>query len=176
MKKKYFIKRDALIVLVIILSITVACHSQVRDTSSNPLSISGMVDVNFNKNFNNPASHINDYRNFDIYENQFNLNFAKLVLQKSAEPVGFRIDLGFGQTMDIVNSDASLGGEKSLRNVEDAYLTAIVPWGNGLTINAGKLVTHMGGEVIETPQNINYSRSILFAYAIPFYHLVYRFF
>ena len=171
MKKKYFIKRDALIVLVIILSITVACHSQVRDTSSNPLSISGMVDVNFNKNFNNPASHINDYRNFDIYENQFNLNFAKLVLQKSAEPVGFRIDLGFGQTMDIVNSDASLGGEKSLRNVEDAYLTAIVPWGNGLTINAGKLVTHMGGEVIETPQNINYSRSILFAYAIPFYHL-----
>jgi len=73
--------------------------------------------------------------------------------------------------MDLVNSDASLGTEKSLRNVEDAYLTAVLPVGNGLTINAGKLVTHMGGEVIETIGNINYSRSILFAYAIPYYHL-----
>jgi len=168
MKKKNINK--ALVAILIIFNASFV-YSQVKDTSNNSLSISGMVDVNFNKNFNNPASHINDYRNFDVYENQFNLNFAKLVLQKSAEPVGFRIDLGFGQTMDIVNSDASLSGEKSLRNVEDAYLTGVVPWGNGLTINAGKLVTHMGGEVIETSGNINYSRSILFAYAIPFYHL-----
>lgn len=171
MKKTFITKKNALIASLIFLTMANISYSQTKDTVSNPLSISGMVDVNFSKNFNNPASHINDYRNFDIYENQFNLNFAKLVLQKSASPVGFRIDLGFGQTMDIVNSDASLGGEKSLRNVEDAYLTAVVPWGNGLTINAGKLVTHMGGEVIETSGNINYSRSILFAYAIPFYHL-----
>ncbi len=171
MKKIYIIKRSALIASIIVLTIINKCYPQTKDSSSNPFSISGLVDVNFSKNFNNPVSHLNDYRNFDIYENQFNLNFAKLVFQKSAAPVGFRIDLGFGQTMDIVNSDASLGGEKSLRNVEDAYLTGVIPWGNGLTINAGKLVTHMGGEVIETNGNINYSRSILFAYAIPFYHL-----
>ena len=146
-------------------------NAQSKDSTSNPLSITGMVDVNFNKNFNNPASHINDYRNFDVYENQFNVNLAKITFQKAASPVGFRVDIGFGQTMDLVNSDASLGTEKSLRNVEDAYLTAVLPVGNGLTVNAGKLVTHMGGEVIESIGNINYSRSILFAYAIPYYHL-----
>ncbi len=161
------------IVLGLCTLISPSIFAQDKDTSSvsNPLSITGLIDINFNKNFNNPASHINAYRNFDIYENQFNLNLAKITLQKDASPVGFKVDLGFGQAMDIVNSDASLGGEKSLRNVEQAYLTAKLPIGNGLTVNAGKMVTHMGGEVIETNSNINYSRSFLFAYAIPYFHL-----
>jgi hypothetical protein len=34
----------------------------------------------------------------------------------------------------------------------------------------GKFVTHLGSEVIETKANWNYSRSLLFAWAIPFYH------
>ncbi len=157
--------------MLLIITGSIAAFCQSKDTTANPLSITGMVDVNFNKNFNNPASHINDYRNFDVYENQFNVNLAKITIQKTASPVGFRIDLGYGQTMDLVNSDASLGTEKSLRNVEDAYLTAVLPVGNGLTINAGKMVTHMGGEVIESISNINYSRSFLFAYAIPYFHL-----
>ena len=37
--------------------------------------------------------------------------------------------------------------------------------------DAGKFVTPMGAEVIESQDNWNYSRSILFGYAIPFYHL-----
>ena len=156
---------------LILISSSIISYSQTKDTSANPLSISGMVDVNFNKNFDNPASHINGYRNFDVYENQFNLNLAKVTIQKTASPVGFRIDLGFGQAMDLVNSDPSLGTEKSIRNVEQAYLTAVLPIGNGLTVNAGKMVTHMGGEVIESISNINYSRSFLFAYAIPYFHL-----
>ena len=147
--------------------------AQTKDTTAqnNPLSITGLVDVNFNKNFNNPASHINGFRNFDLYENQFNLNEARVTIQKSAAPVGFRVDLAYGQTMDLVNSDASLGSQKSLKNIEQAYLTAVIPIGNGLTVNAGKMATHMGGEVIETLGNINYSRSILFAYAIPYFHM-----
>lgn len=139
--------------------------------SNNPISITGMVDVYFSKNFNNPASHINDYRNFDITENQFDINLAKVTFQKTASPVGFRVDLGFGHAMDLINSDANLGYEKSLRNVEQAYLTAVLPIGSGLTIDAGKMSTHMGGEVIETSANINYSRSILFTYAIPYSHV-----
>ncbi|MCL5030515.1 MAG: porin [Bacteroidetes bacterium] len=171
MIKFYKSAKNYILISLFFIPLISTSYSQSKDTTSNPLSISGMVDVNFNKNFNNPASHINDYRNFDVYENQFNLSLAKITLQKTASPVGFRVDLGFGQTMDLVNSDASLGGEKSLRNVEDAYLTAVLPVGSGLTINAGKMVTHMGGEVIESISNINYSRSILFAYAIPYYHL-----
>jgi hypothetical protein len=37
--------------------------------------------------------------------------------------------------------------------------------------DAGKFVTPMGAEVIESQDNWNYTRSILFGYAIPFYHV-----
>ena len=36
--------------------------------------------------------------------------------------------------------------------------------------DAGKFVTPMGAEVIESQDNWNYTRSVLFGYAIPFYH------
>ena len=140
-------------------------------TDSSKLSITGSVDVNYNYNFNSPASMNNGYRNFDVKENQFNINLAKITLQKNASPVGFRIDVGYGQAMDLVNSNGNLGSQLSLRNIEQAYITAVVPIGNGLTVNAGKMVTHMGGEVIESASNINYSRSLLFTLAIPYAHL-----
>ena len=66
-------------------------------TDSSKLSITGSVDVNYNYNFNSPASMNNGYRNFDVKENQFNINLAKITLQKNASPVGFRIDVGYGQ-------------------------------------------------------------------------------
>ena len=34
----------------------------------------------------------------------------------------------------------------------------------------GKFVTSAGAEVIESKDNWNYSRSLLFAYAIPYWH------
>jgi hypothetical protein len=39
-----------------------------------------------------------------------------------------------------------------------------------LTVDFGKYVTQHGAEVIETKDNWNYSRSLLFTWAIPFYH------
>jgi len=53
--------------------------------------------------------------------------------------------------------------------LQQAYLTAVVPVGNGLTADVGKFVTHMGYEVIESKDNWNYSRSLLFAWAIPYF-------
>ncbi len=63
----------------------------------------------------------------------------------------------------------------TLANVQQAYVTAVIPVGSGLTVDAGKFVTHMGNEVIESNANWNYSRSYLFAYAIPYYHTGMRF-
>ena len=42
------------------------------------------------------------------------------------------------------------------------------------TIIGGKFVTSAGAEVINTPTNTNFSRSILFGYAIPFTHTGFR--
>jgi hypothetical protein len=41
---------------------------------------------------------------------------------------------------------------------------------NGLQLDFGEFVTSAGAEVIESHSNWNYSRSILFAFAIPYYH------
>ncbi|MGC8654749.1 MAG: outer membrane beta-barrel protein, partial [Candidatus Kryptoniota bacterium] len=75
-------------------------------------------------------------------------------------------------TNDIVQGIAPYGtnAHSTLSNLEQAYVTAIVPVGSGLTIDAGKFVTLMGFEVIETNANWNYSRSLLFSYAIPYFH------
>ncbi|MCL4538355.1 MAG: porin [Bacteroidetes bacterium] len=141
-------------------------------TATSGISWSGLVDVYYSQNFNNPSDQMNQMRNFDVYENQFGLSLAKVTLQKQASPVGFRIDMAFGTTNDIVQGIAPFGTNSysTLSNVEQAYLTFVLPVGRGLTIDAGKFVTHMGYEVIESNANWNYSRSFLFAYAIPYYH------
>src|SRR6478752_1634310 len=58
----------------------------------------------------------------------------------------------------------------SLNYVQQAYVSYLVPAGKGLTIDFGKFVTPAGAEVIENKDNFNYSRGLLFALAIPYYH------
>ena len=137
--------------------------------SVGPIEFSGLVDGYYNLNLNHPADKTNQLRNFDVRANQFSLNMAKLTLEHAADPVGFRVDFGFGRAFDIVHS-----GEKDLgvmRNVEQAYVSLKPPKGKGLQVDFGKFVTAAGAEVIETNSNWNYSRSLLFALAIPYYHM-----
>jgi hypothetical protein len=140
--------------------------------SSQAVSVSGFVDAYYSRNVASPESRMNKLRNFDIPENQINLSLAEIVLQKKAQPVGFRADIDFGTANDIVQGIAPYGTTpySTLANIQQAYLTVVIPVGNGLTADAGKFVTHMGYEVIESKDNWNYSRSLLFAWAIPYYH------
>jgi hypothetical protein len=54
--------------------------------------------------------------------------------------------------------------------VKEAYLSYLVPVGKGLQVDVGKFVTPLGAEVIESKDNWNYSRGLLFNYAIPLNH------
>ena len=141
-------------------------------TATSPISWSGLVDVYYSQNFNNPTNNMNQLRNFDIYNNQFGFNLAKLTVQEQAQPVGFRMDLAFGPTNDLVQGIAPYGTNalSTLSLLEQAYLEAVLPVGSGLTVDVGKFVTLMGNEVIESNANWNYSRSFSFAYAIPYFH------
>jgi len=140
--------------------------------AATPITWNAFIDVYYTRNFNDPSNRQNGFRNFDIYENQVTLGLADLTIQKQAQPVGFKVELGLGTTSDWVNTAQSTFGtvSPSLANVMQAYGTVIVPIGAGLTIDAGKFVTHMGNEVIVSQSNWNYSRSYLFAFAIPYYH------
>jgi hypothetical protein len=135
--------------------------------SVGPIDFSGLVDGYYDFNFNHPASGNNGLYNFDTKANQFSLSMAKLTMSHSADPIGFQVDFGFGKAFDIIN-----GGEPGIgiKNIEQAYVSWKPKKDSGFQMDFGKFVTSAGAEVIESNANWNYSRSILFAWAIPYYH------
>jgi putative OmpL-like beta-barrel porin-2 len=138
-----------------------------------PTSLSGFVDVYYGQNFNNPASQTNGLRFFDQSTNMFGLNLVELVVDKAPEVTnsrtGYHVALGFGQAMNAVNG-SDHGGLGFDQYLKEAYFSYLAPVGKGLQVDIGKFVTPHGAEVIETKDNWNYSRGLLFSYAIPYYH------
>lgn len=139
-----------------------------------PTTLSGFVDVYYGQNFNNPASQTNSLRFFDGATNQFGLNLVELVVDKAPDPsnsrTGYHVALGFGQAMNTVNASEPKSGLGFDQYLKEAYFSYLAPVGKGLQVDVGKFVTPAGAEVIETKDNWNYSRGILFSYAIPYYH------
>jgi hypothetical protein len=141
-----------------------------------PTTLSGFVDVFYGYNSNQPSNHLNAFHNFDINSSEIGLNMLELVADKgvsSDSRVGYHIALGFGQAMNQINGgDFGPGGTEPnfAQNLKEAYLEYMAPIGKGLQINVGKFVTPAGAEVIETKDNWNYTRGILFAWAIPYTH------
>ena len=138
--------------------------------SIGPIDFSGLVDGYYGFNANHPASSMNQLYNFDVKANQFSLNMAKLSMSHTADPVGFQVDLGFGRAFDIIHASEPNDAPSILRNVEQAYVSLKPAALKGLEVDLGQFVTSAGAEVIETNSNWNYSRSLLFAWAIPYYH------
>lgn len=132
------------------------------------IDFSGLIDGYYLENFNHPASSFNQLYNFDVKANQFSLNMAKLTLNHDPDPVGFRIDFGFGRAFDIVH--AADTAPDIFRHLEQVYVSLKPPKMKGFEVDFGEFVTSAGAEVIETKDNWNYSRSLLFAWAIPYYH------
>ena len=139
-----------------------------------PTSISGFVDMYYGQNFNNPASRSTGLRSFDFTNNQFALNLIEFVVDKTPDPTnsrtGYHLALGYGQAMNAIYAAGTGSSLSADQYVKEAYFSYLAPVGKGLQIDAGKFVTPAGAEVIETKDNINYSRGLLFSYAIPYYH------
>ncbi|MEK6608752.1 MAG: porin [Myxococcota bacterium] len=133
------------------------------------LQAAGFVDAYYMVNLNQPGTDMALFRAFDRRDREFALNLAELAIGSAPEPVGFRIDLDFGPTTEAAHM-VEPGGPEVMKHIQQAYGSAKFDVGRGLTLDVGKFVTHMGQEVIETRDNWNYSRSLLFTWAIPFYH------
>lgn len=143
--------------------------------------VTGSFDASYNWNFNNPplgaaaipfrAGANNTLRVFDNQHNNFEFNFAEVAIENSpADWAKFRLDLNFGEDVAVV--DSLKGGVIGIDEfgVQQAYADLTAPVGNGLTFRIGHFVTPLGYEVIESAYNLNFSRSILFGFAIPFTH------
>lgn len=127
-----------------------------------------MFDGYANKSFNNPDSGFNQLRNFDLRANTAHVNMGMITIDRAPAPVGFHLDVGFGQTFDVIHSTDR--APEAFKYFKQAYISVKPKSWHGVQIDAGEFVTSAGAEVIETNMNWNYSRSLLFAWAIPYYH------
>ncbi|HKB83641.1 MAG TPA: porin [Burkholderiales bacterium] len=139
--------------------------SQVLDSSG--ITINGYIDTAY--------SHLSGTglfssgapdRVFDTEPNSFNLHQAAVTIAKTpTEGFGGVVNLTAGRDAKVIHSFDTTS--ESQFDVTQAY----GQYAHGaLTVIAGKYVTSAGAEVINSTNDVNYSRSILFGYAIPFTH------
>jgi len=129
-----------------------------------------LFDGYVDKNFNSPPSGFNGLRAFDVRSDNLHVNFGKITIDHGPAPVGFHLDVGFGETVDIIHTASPNRDPGAWKYFEQAYVSFKPKSFHGVEIDAGQFVTAAGAEVIESNSNWNYSRSLLFTWAIPFYH------
>jgi hypothetical protein len=156
------------------------------ETAQKGITLSGYVDTSYTQQFagkttpflqpNGAGISTANLRQFDNNANSFNVNAVKIALEKALPDknewaAGFRIDTIYGADAKFLGDSAFLNGVASNNlAIEQALVKFRIPVGNGLDIYAGKFVTFLGYEVIESPANPNFSRGLLFTNAIPLTH------
>ena len=162
------------------------------ETAQKGITLSGYVDTSYTYQFagageygtngntgTGPANTHAALRQFDTSNNTFNINAVKIALEKALPDknewaAGFRIDTIYGEDAKFLG-DSGIQGTATSANtsglaLEQALVKFRIPVGNGLDIYAGKFVTFLGYEVIESPANLNFSRGLLFTNLIPLTH------
>jgi hypothetical protein len=162
-----------------------ATENEMMPDGDNPLltafkdaHLSGFVDMGYVFSFNSLHASSgasvtagtanaggNPIRTFDTHGNAFYLNHAQLMVEKVATD---KMILGYRVKLDAGNDPFLFDGQTL--TCEEGYIEFLVPMGTGLDIKAGKMATLAGAEVIEAKDDMNYSRGILFGFAIPFTH------
>jgi hypothetical protein len=120
---------------------------------------------------------VNSLRSLDQEHNSFTLDLFQLAISKEGPGgLAFASKLDFGKTAQRIvsdwNGDGALSDSEETNDfeLEEAYLTYHPEWMGPVTVKAGKFVTLLGAEVIEAPSNMNFSRSFMFGFSIPFTH------
>ena len=90
---------------------------------------------------------------------------------------GFRLDFAFGKTADLLNGagpfpgvEDGVSGSAEDFHIYQAYISYLAPIGEGVEFKFGKFATLMGGEVVQTTQNYNITRSNLYNLFQPITH------
>ena len=132
-------------------------------------------------------------RTFDVHRNRPTLTILEVELEKvpqlsswlDPQAVGFKLDVNWGDTYDIIWNTVNKalgrpGHKEDVLGDADRFLSHysigyVAPVGKGLRADFGKLVTHIGGETIESIKNNNFSHGYLYSFAIPFQDFGFRF-
>ncbi|MFN7729923.1 MAG: porin [Bdellovibrio sp.] len=140
------------------------------------LSFKGSVDLYYANNSNNPdpvtatptaaAPQVqNKYHVFDYYHDDLQLSYARFQVQKVSGDLTTTLDLAYGPAMQAISGTKTDSGQIHVKQAIVAYKAT-----EKLNLEFGRFATHLGYEVIETQDNWNSSRSVMFGYLIPFWH------
>lgn len=124
---------------------------------------------------------VNELRVYD-FDQGWSFNMAELSVKKSPSeryPFGFGLVVTAGldaqknHALGIFRDDDDAFPFRNTRkyDLQEAYGSYTIPVHTGITLKAGKFVTLLGYEVIESPNNLNFSRTFLYGFAIPFTHV-----
>ncbi|MHC5035556.1 MAG: outer membrane beta-barrel protein, partial [Planctomycetota bacterium] len=153
------------------------------------LEIGGWVSASYNYNlddpdgrdqpgFNNPGSvaGLSGAYPFHSDANSFQLDQFWLELERPVSEehrAGFRADLVYGRTADLLSNGSSdgLSGTDEDLELYQAYLQYLAPIGEGVNFQFGKFRTPIGAEVVQTPYNFNITRGHLWTLFQPITHV-----
>ncbi len=138
--------------------------------------LTGHIDAAYNhlsgsgKFVSGANDRVFDIRRDEVIFHALDLQFAKTPEQGW----GGVFEVNAGRDSDTIASYGTIDKDKGPANGANHWFDVTqlyAQYATGpLTLIGGKFVTLAGAEVIKSDQDVNYSRSILFGYAIPFTH------
>lgn len=141
---------------------------------------SGYVETSYTFNFQYSRAGVggeNPVRVLDVRHNEFAFHNFLFVLEKTPTNdsiAGFKVTTALGDDASVANLDPAFFSAGADIDLYDANVAIYVPDDimalGGTTFRVGKWQTMHGGEVLISPSNRNFSRSLLFGFAIPFTH------
>ena len=130
---------------------------------------SGYLDASYNRlSESNMFTSGVANRVFDVEERGAAIRqLAGTVAYQPKQGLGGLVNVTLGKDADVIHAFGAGAGKTNQIDLTQAFgQYAMGPF----TVIGGKYVTLAGAEVINSPSNANFSRSILFGYAIPFTH------
>lgn len=160
--------------ILLSLGVSQGFAQEIKTNSFSGLDINGYFDF---YSLSSPQSHaaagatsgpqVTEGKYFDRNVNQLTLNMAEISIKKTAGKVSLKTDLAMGEMVDQLSGGATAFNEPT-RNLTQAILSYSPS--ERASISVGKFYTHLGFEVTKAKDNLQYSRSFTFNYAIPFWH------
>lgn len=137
------------------------------------LEFSGFVDVYYMYNLNNREGRNPDTTGgLNTYNKQFQVAAMELDIERAATPEspwGFRIDMQNGANNPYQEAPYNASsGTINMNLLQQAYVSFYLKFLGGMTVDVGKMATHIGYEVIESKDNINYNVGYIFFNTVPF--------
>jgi len=140
------------------------------------ITITGLVDGYYQYSFNHPpkapgAVEVGG-RAFDVKNDAFSFAVGEVNIHRDSSktfPIGLTFTGIVGKNADLIHFTEP--GTQTTRFVQQLFGTYATTGKMPITIDVGKFTTWTGYEVMESSSNDNYSRGLLFTYAIPLYHM-----